>query len=154
MTQIKRPHSTARGDASFCDHCTMSLAHESLSEFPKSTLLVACLCAQWCRTCDDYRPLFTQLNQEFPDATFRWVDIEDESDLVDPIEVENFPTILIAGDGKACFFGTVTPHIDTLRRLIQARLESADASGLKPEVHALVKRMLENSVQPAQNVHK
>jgi thioredoxin 1 len=83
-------------------------------------LLVACLCAQWCRTCDDYRPLFAQFGAEFPDAELRWIDIEDEADLVDPIEVDHFPTILIATDGHARFFGAVTPHIDTLRRLFLA----------------------------------
>lgn len=83
-------------------------------------LFVACLCAQWCRTCDDYHPLLAQLAAEFPDAEFRWIDIEDEADLVDPIEVDNFPTILIATNGNPRFFGTVTPHIDTLRRLILA----------------------------------
>jgi len=109
---------------------------------PESTLLVACLCAQWCRTCDDYRGLFTQLNQEFPTAQFRWVDIEDESELVDPIEVENFPTILIAANGKARFFGTVTPHIDTLRRLIQAQLSSTAAPDQNTEAQALLGRLL------------
>lgn len=119
----------------------MSLVHKPLSTSALPSLLVACLCAQWCRTCDDYRPLFEQLQKEFAHARFQWIDIEDEADLVDPIEVENFPTILIAAAGKAGFFGTVTPHIDTLRRLIQAQLESSGSSGNDSEAQALADRI-------------
>ncbi len=92
-------------------------------------LTVACLCADWCGVCREYRPLFDALAVKFPQVRFVWVDVEDEADLIDPIEVENFPTILIAsgvnGQSKPLFFGTVLPHIETLERLIKDRL-SAD----------------------------
>lgn len=54
---------------------------------------------------------------------FLWVDVEDQADLIDPIEVENFPTILIASDAKPLFFGTVLPHIEALQRLIRDKSE-------------------------------
>ena len=85
--------------------------------------------------------MFTGLQKDFPGATFRWVDIEDESDLVDPIEVENFPTLLIATGGQARFFGTMTPHIDTLKRLIQAHAGDSGASRLPAEVQALTEKL-------------
>lgn len=115
----------------------MSTSNPSLSE----PLLVACLCAQWCGTCKDYAPLFAGLQKDFPGASFRWVDIEDESDLVDPIEVENFPTLLIATGGQARFFGTMTPHIDTLKRLIQAHAGDSGASRLPAEVQTLTSKL-------------
>jgi len=63
---------------------------------PKPTeLLVACLCADWCGACREYKPLFDSLAIKFPNVRFLWVDVEDEADLIDPIEVEDFPTILI-----------------------------------------------------------
>ena len=104
-------------------------------------LLVACLCAQWCGACREYQPLFEALQKEFPQATFRWVDIEDEADLVDPIEVENFPTLLIAQGGQARFFGTVTPHLETLRRLLQAHCEGQHAALSDPHVQVLNQRL-------------
>jgi thioredoxin 1 len=104
-------------------------------------LLVACLCAQWCGTCKDYAPLFGSLKAEFPEAVFRWIDIEDESDLVDPIEVEDFPTLLIATGGQARFFGPVMPHIETLRRLIQSQRAERGSSRLGTEVQALAGRV-------------
>jgi thiol-disulfide isomerase/thioredoxin len=108
---------------------------------PFEPLLVACLCAQWCGTCKVYAPLFEGLQQAFPGAVFRWIDIEDEAELVDPIEVDNFPTLLIATQGQARFFGTMTPHIDTLKRLIQSHAHSTGASRLDAEVQALTLRM-------------
>jgi len=95
-------------------------------------LLVACLCADWCGTCRDYQAQFAQLQAKFPDVQFLWIDVEDESDLVDPIEVENFPTLLMATRQQVRFFGTVTPHLETLQRLIEAQ-RAPGASALPPE---------------------
>ena len=106
------------------------------------SLLIACLCAQWCGTCRDYRPLFEQLQAEFGAARFVWVDVEDEADLVDPIDVEDFPTLLIAGGGQARFFGTLTPHLETLRRLVQAQLDSPSPPHPDARVQALAQRLL------------
>jgi thiol-disulfide isomerase/thioredoxin len=99
------------------------------------------LCAQWCGTCKDYASLFEGLTAEFPQARFRWIDIEDEADLVDPMEVENFPTLLISTQGQARFFGPVMPHLETVRRLIQAQQSESGASRLGAEVQALAQRV-------------
>jgi hypothetical protein len=117
---------------------------------PLPRLLVACLCAQWCGTCRDYRPLFDQLQAEFSEARFVWIDIEDESDLVDPIEVDNFPTLLVAADGQARFFGTLTPHIDTLRRILQTQLSTDRAPSAEPQAQALAQRLLQHLASEAQ----
>ena len=85
-------------------------------------MLVACLCADWCGACREYKPLFDSLARKFPNVRFLWVDVEDEADLIDPIEVENFPTILIAKGDAPLFFGTVLPHVETLERLIQDKM--------------------------------
>ncbi len=106
------------------------------------SLLIACLCAQWCGTCRDYSPLFKQLQAEFDTLRFVWVDVEDEADLVDPIDVEDFPTLLIASEGQARFFGTLTPHLETLRRLVQATLDSPGPAHPDATVQALVQRLL------------
>ncbi len=113
-------------------------------------LLVACLCAQWCGTCRDYQPLFDQLQTEFSAAQFVWIDIEDEADLVDPVEVDNFPTVLVVAEGQARFFGTLLPHIDTLRRILQTQLSAERASSVAPEAQALAQRLLPHLAAKAQ----
>jgi hypothetical protein len=76
---------------------------------------------------------------------FVWVDIEDEADLVDPVEVENFPTLLIAAADGVRFFGTVLPHRDTLVRLLRSQAHSVPASSHSdPEVVSLSQRLLDH----------
>jgi thioredoxin 1 len=105
--------------------------------------LVVCLCAQWCGSCRDYTARFEQVGHQLAGTRFVWVDIEDEADLVDPVEVENFPTLLIVRDGAAVFFGPLTPHAETLERLVLSCLPPAmPAPVADAEVQALVARLL------------
>ena len=92
-------------------------------------LLVAGLCAQWCGTCREYQPLFEEQAQGFEGrARFVWVDVEDHAEVLGPIDVEDFPTLLIAQGDQVLFFGTVLPHANTLARLVQ----SAIAGDMRP----------------------
>lgn len=84
------------------------------------TWLVACLCAAWCDTCQSYRQQFNALAAQHPDKCFAWIDIEDQADLVDAVDIENFPTILIQYRDKAVFFGTMLPDTTQLNRLLNS----------------------------------
>jgi thioredoxin 1 len=107
-------------------------------------LLVACLCADWCGACREYKPLFDSLARKFPNMRFLWVDVEDEADLIDPIEVEDFPTILIAKGQHPFFFGTVLPHIETLERLIQDKITAGELASVKDAAVVKLVRSLQN----------
>ena len=109
---------------------------------PASTpLVVACLCAQWCSSCREYRATFDEVAQRFPDARFLWIDIEDDATLVDDIEVETFPTVLIAAGVEPRFLGPVAPHAESLVALVRAH--AGDAVRALPDAHvrALVGRL-------------
>ncbi|WP_431049232.1 thioredoxin family protein [Roseateles sp. L2-2] len=99
-------------------------------------LLVACLCAAWCRTCDTYRDDFAALRQQHPGARFLWVDIEDDSELVDDLEVETFPTLLIGQGERVCFIGPVLPGPAAAQRLIQAAQDNPAMSAASPNAPA------------------
>ena len=111
----------------------------------EAPLLVACLCAAWCRTCADYRPTFDALRAEFgAQACFVWVDIEDDEAALGSVDVEDFPTLLLARDTRAVFFGPVTPHVQAARQLVQRALRDELApvadlriDGLPARVRAL-----------------
>ena len=83
-----------------------------------------CLCAAWCGTCGIYRPLFDELARAHPDVRFEWVDIEDESDIAGDLDVETFPTLLIADGERALFLGPLLPQAPVLARLL-ASLQAA-----------------------------
>ncbi|MEO8152625.1 MAG: thioredoxin family protein [Rhizobacter sp.] len=105
-------------------------------------MLVACLCAQWCASCREYRSTFDAVAAAFTQMRFLWVDIEDEADLVDPVEVENFPTLLIASAAGPLFFGPLTPHKETLVRLLRKHAQAPGSPTLADaELQALVQRL-------------
>jgi len=105
-------------------------------------VLVACLCAQWCDICRDYALVFNQVAQRFPQMRFVWVDIEDAADLVDPVEVESFPTLLIACGAEPRFFGSLTPQLALLERILRERVAEADpALAARADIGALVARL-------------
>lgn len=110
---------------------------------------VACLCAAWCRLCDEYTVVLTAATEAVggPGARMvvRWIDIEDEADLVGDFDVETFPTIVIVVQGQVRFAGPVHPHADTLIRLLRAAaLETraeTQSSSFPVEVLAFAERL-------------
>lgn len=112
----------------------------------KAAILVACLCAAWCGVCRDYRSRFeqvrVQIQADHANVQFLWIDIEDEADLLHPLDVEDFPTLLLAHGAEARFFGPLTPQVDTLVRMVQTQAINAHAAPLAvPEISALVARI-------------
>jgi thiol-disulfide isomerase/thioredoxin len=97
------------------DHDADTIA-ERLSN--PGTLFVACLCAEWCGSCREYRNGFDALADTYPQACFVWIDIETHADRLDDLDVENFPTILIEDAHATRFFGTVLPHPPIVARML------------------------------------
>jgi hypothetical protein len=114
-------------------------------------LLVACLCAAWCRTCDTYRDTLAATRDAMrlchPDRALRfvWVDIEDESELVGDLDIEDFPTLLLSRGDQVLFFGPVLPHAQTLDRLLRSALDTElpplTPAALADDVRALPARL-------------
>jgi hypothetical protein len=80
--------------------------------------IVACLCAAWCRTCDSFQRAFDAHAAAHPSVQFRWVDIEDAADDIGDLDVETFPTLLVARDGLPVFFGPVLPRTGAIDALL------------------------------------
>jgi thiol-disulfide isomerase/thioredoxin len=103
---------------------------------------LACLCAAWCRVCDDYAETLREVAAEFPQLSVRWIDIEDEADLLGDVDVETFPMLLIGDAQRLWFAGPVLPQADVLRRLLSALARSrAGAGSGDPALHALADRL-------------
>lgn len=110
---------------------------------PPMSLLVACLCAAWCRTCESYRATFEAACAELPQdgLQVRWIDIEDEADLIGDLDIETFPTLLIADDTAVRFAGPLTPQPETLRRVLRAHLADPTPARVDAEHEALAARL-------------
>ncbi len=114
---------------------------------------LACLCAAWCRLCDEYAPVLATVAEAFAAEGVRlqvhWIDIEDEADLVGDFDVETFPTIVIASGPQVRFSGPVTPQPGTLSRLLRATVLDASADAATPvfpaEVQAFAVRLDQRS---------
>jgi thioredoxin 1 len=118
---------------------------------------VICLCAQWCGTCRDYRAVFSTLQLAWPHLHWHWVDVEDEADRMGDLDIDNFPTLIVAQINSAApgtpvdllFAGPLLPHAQTLSRLLEAiaagafqrpQLPAADRSDLQLLVHSVASK--------------
>jgi len=116
---------------------------------PDRAIHIVCLCAAWCRLCDDYAPVLEQVAAELAagdDRVLRhWIDIEDEAELVGEFDVETFPTLVVIGPDGVRFAGPLTPQPETLRRVLRATVAetSADARwpAVAPEIDAFAARL-------------
>ncbi|MEX8194471.1 thioredoxin family protein [Comamonas guangdongensis] len=106
--------------------------------------LVVCLCAAWCGTCKEYQQPFEQLAAQFPQMRFVWLDVEDREDVAGDLDVETFPTVLVAEGQRARFLGPVLPQTAVLARMLQSLPQDAAA---KPadvqEAQDLLQRLLQ-----------
>ncbi|MBI5926727.1 MAG: thioredoxin family protein [Aquabacterium sp.] len=93
---------------------------------PPLVLDVVCLCAAWCGTCREYEATFAELQQALPQHRYRWIDIEDEADFVGDVDVETFPTLLVAWQGQVMFAGPVLPRLGDAQRLIEVQQHQAE----------------------------
>jgi thioredoxin 1 len=115
-----------------------------MSGLERAMLDVVCLCAEWCSACRAWRPDWDAAAARHPQHRWQWLDIEDEADLMDEVglDIETFPTVLIARGGKALFLSAVPPQPAFLDSLV-ARLSAPGAApaGVTPEAVALAQRL-------------
>jgi len=102
---------------------------------------VICLCAQWCGVCREYAALFNGLAEEHPRMRFQWVDVEDEEDVVGDLDVETFPTLLIAQGTRARFLGPLLPQAGVLDRLLRSLKESSAPAATDTVAQGLLARL-------------
>jgi thioredoxin 1 len=112
-------------------------------------LLVSCLCAAWCGSCRDYRATFDALAAQFADrADFAWIDVEDEADALGDLDIENFPTLLIAEGSTLRFLGVVTPQPQTAARLITSAIDGELVAPADVELVARVREIVAAAAVP------
>jgi thioredoxin-like negative regulator of GroEL len=107
---------------------------------------VACLCAAWCRLCDDYTPTFERITNvmraRYPGLETHWIDIEDEAELLGDFDVETFPTVVVVVGEDLRFAGPLAPQPETLQRVLGTVLAEPQPGRPAPaEAQAFARRL-------------
>ncbi|MBC7602632.1 MAG: thioredoxin family protein [Ramlibacter sp.] len=106
------------------------------------TWWVICLCAEWCGVCREWRVAFDEVAQANPALRFAWVDVEDEADAMGDVDIETFPTLLVARGNAPLFYGPVQPSGSQFARLISSLQEGNTSSrAVSPAAGPLLVRL-------------
>jgi thioredoxin 1 len=115
---------------------------ESQATADEATWWVACLCAAWCGVCRDWLPLFTAQARTHPHMRFSWVDVEDEDDAMGDVDIETFPTLLVARGDTVLFLGPIPPSASQFTRMLATlQAQPQPAPGLPADANALLRRL-------------
>jgi thioredoxin 1 len=102
---------------------------------------VICLCAEWCPVCREWREAFTQAAAAHPALRFAWVDVEDEADAMGDVDIETFPTLLMAREGEPLFYGPVLPSGTQFTRLIASLQDAPAGASVSDDALPLLERL-------------
>jgi thioredoxin 1 len=83
-----------------------------------ASLVVVCLCAEWCDTCTAFRASFERIAEARPREVFVWLDVEDDSEICGDIDIENFPTLAVYRGGRLLHYGVSLPQEGSVARLV------------------------------------
>ena len=106
------------------------------------TWWVVCLCAAWGGVCNEWSPQFTEQARAHPAMRFAWVDVEDEDETMGDVDIETFPTLLVARGDEVLYLAPIPPFARQFTRLI-ARLEAQPRPdpGVPRDANALFARL-------------
>jgi hypothetical protein len=107
-----------------------------------SNLRAICLCAEWCGVCREWRATFQAEAASRDGVAFSWIDVEDEAPAMGDVDIETFPTLLIARGENVIFFGPVQPSAVQFTRLLTSLQASASPASPDPEAAPLLQRLL------------
>lgn len=106
------------------------------------TWWVVCLCAAWCGVCREWLPAFTAQARAHPNLRFAWVDVEDEDEAMGDVDIETFPTLMVARGGQVLYLAPIPPFAKQFQGLLASlQAEPRPAPGLPPGADDLLQRL-------------
>ena len=74
--------------------------------------------ASWCAPCQDLKKLLPELQQEFSHLRIAYVDIEQETELVQDFDVKSVPYVMLVRDEVVLFAESGALALSALRELV------------------------------------
>lgn len=102
---------------------TTTMTMENHDETVQDGIVLIDFWAEWCGPCRQFAPVFEQVSEENPDATFAKVDTEDQPELAGRYGVTSIPTLVIYRDGIPVFGqpgALPRPALEDLLRQVRA----------------------------------
>ncbi|MFC5998123.1 thioredoxin [Quadrisphaera sp. GCM10027208] len=102
---------------------TTAMTMENHDETVQDGIVLIDFWAEWCGPCRQFAPVFEQVSEENPDATFAKVDTEDQPELAGRYGVTSIPTLVIYRDGIPVFGqpgALPRPALEDLLRQVRA----------------------------------
>jgi hypothetical protein len=112
------------------------------SKQDQPTWWVVCLCAAWCGVCREWLPQYTAQARAQGAMQFAWVDVEDEDEAMGEVDIETFPTLLVARGSEVMYLAPIPPFGSPFTRLL-ARLQAQPTPdpGVPADAGALFARL-------------
>ena len=107
-----------------------------------------CLCAQWCGTCREWRPQLAAQAAQVQGVQFGWVDVEDQADALGDLDIETFPTLLVAEGDRVRFLGPVQPSAAAIGRLLESLRSDPRAGNASAEADQLLASLHQVGTEP------
>jgi thioredoxin 1 len=115
---------------------------DSSGRSEQATWWVVCLCADWCGVCREWQPAFSAQARAHAGLRFAWVDVEDEDEAMGDVDIETFPTLLVARDEEVLFLGPIPPSSTQFTRLLATlQAQPVPAPGAGDEANELLRRL-------------
>jgi hypothetical protein len=85
---------------------------------------------------------------QMPQVQFSWVDVEDRADAMGDLDIETFPTLLVAQGHRARFLGPVPPAAGAIGRLLESLRSDPRAGNASAEADDLLARLRQAGTEP------
>jgi hypothetical protein len=115
---------------------------DSTSGSEQPTWWVVCLCAAWCGVCREWQPTFEVQARAHAHLRFAWVDVEDEDEAMGDVDIETFPTLLVARGEQVLYLAPIPPFARQFQGLLASlQADPSPAPGLPAGANALLQRL-------------
>jgi len=78
---------------------TVAVSLENRNEVVEDGVSILYFTADWCGPCQQFRPVYDQISEEFPEIAFGKVDIDAQRELADAYGIRSIPTLVAHRDG-------------------------------------------------------